>query len=291
MQKKKSENKRAALGRGLASLLSSSVNDNIVTKDYFLCDIDKIVSNKYQPRLVFNDDALKELSISIQKFGVLQPIIIKKTEGGYELIAGERRLKASKLAGLTQIPAILKKTDDENQLELALIENIQRENLNPIEEYKAYALLIKKFNLTQDELSKILGKNRSTIANFLRLENLDEYVREALQNNKITMGHAKAILSITDKKAQVDITDEIVKGGLSVRATENFIKEILTGSVKKKNKPVKKEIPEEILELSYNISKKLGSKVDIDIKEDEEGKLKIKFSSKEELYRIADLLL
>ena len=289
MLTKKNKKTRPALGRGLASLISNI--DDSVTKEYFLCDMDKIVPNKYQPRRIFNDIALEGLAVSIKKFGVLQPILIKKVDKGYELIAGERRLKASKKAGLTQIPAIIKKSTEEKQLEIALIENIQREDLNPIEEYKAYKLLMYKFELTQEELSKRLGKKRSTIANFLRLENLAEEVQKSLQQNKITMGHAKAILGIENREKQIEIAKEIIASGISVRETEKFVKNFLIGESKSiHKKPERKKLPDEILKLSYILSKKFKSIVKIDIKKNQKGKIEIEFSSKEDLDRITKLL-
>ncbi len=239
-----------------------------------------------QPRKVFNKEQLQELADSIAEHGVIQPIIVVNGENGYyKIIAGERRWRASKLAGLTEIPAIVRDYSDVQAAEIALIENLQREDLNPIEEAMGYKSLIDRFGLTQDKISERVGKSRSNVANMLRLLNLDPELQAMLQAGKISAGHARALLSIPDKETRISAADRIVNEGLTVRQTEEL--------AKNKPKAVKKKSPHKDDAVMYpdvekDLSEKFGTKVKI--KGGEKGKIEIEFYSMDDLIRIVDLL-
>ena len=239
-------NRKPALGRGLSALLNDSANtfdsikdkndDQIIGKIIDL-PIEKINTNPFQPRSNFNDETLKELSNSILELGIIQPVTVRKTKEEYfELISGERRYKASKMAGLKTIPAFVRLADDKESLEMALVENIQREDLDPIEIGLSYRRLIEEINLTQDQLSDRVGKKRSTITNYMRLLKLDPIIQTGIRDRFISMGHGRALVNVEDTKTQLDLYKQIVKKGLSVRATENLVrnsKEIETSSSSK----------------------------------------------------------
>lgn len=286
----------SGLGKGLGSLLPDSEETSSASKDYFLCDINSIHANKYQPRKVMNNDALAELSASISQKGVLQPLVVSRTsEGDYELIAGERRLRAAKLAGLTEVPVILRDAGSQERLELALIENIQRQNLNPLEEAEAYQQLIDEFDLTQDEVAKQVGKERSTVANTLRLLNLPDYARDDLAAGIISMGHARVLLSVEDPQDCKSLRDEIIKKQLSVREAEQWAKKI-----KDKNKPVTKpelvkkeagDLPESYCaSLNSDLVRYLGTKCKI-IQNGSRGKLEVEYYSADDLERLLGLII
>lgn len=279
---------RKALGKGLGVLIpdtaaltreeSSGINE---------LDIQRITPNRYQPRQVFDDTALSELSESIRVKGVIQPIIVRRSSnGGYELIAGERRWRAAQMAGFTKIPAIIKDASDREAMELALIENLQREGLNPIETAAAYQRLIKEFSLTQEELAKRVGKERSTITNLLRLLNLPAEVRGDISKGNISAGHAKALLALPSADDQIRAERVIIKKGLSVRETDALISRWGTRApAKRANKK-----RDEILSVEERLIKGLGTKVHI--KEAKRGgKIQIDYYSKEDLQRIIDIIL
>lgn len=230
-----------SLGRGISSFLNDDSDDESVTKSV---KISKISPNPFQPRRTFDDEALSSLALSIKEKGVLQPIIVReKSQGLYELIAGERRLRASKLAGLTEIPIIISNMSDQESFEAALLENIQRENLNPIEEAEAYDRLMKEFGHTQDNVAKITGKSRSHIANMLRILTLDDQIKDLLLDNSITTGHAKVLVNVPHA---VDVANEIVKNNLSVRETEKIVAKI-------KNSVKNSEHQDEKFEINFNV--------------------------------------
>jgi ParB family chromosome partitioning protein len=226
-------NKRKALGRGLEQLFSNEVinfeqfeNDvvsNTSSSDIKEINLDEIRSNPYQPRKTFNEESLNELAESIKEHGIVQPIIVKKSIKGYELIAGERRTKASRIAGLKTIPAIIKDFDDNQMMEIALVENIQREDLNPIDEAIAYENIIKISKMTQEEFAKKFGKSRSHVTNMLGLLKLPEKTKKYVENGKISMGHARALSKISDIDKIYDLTDKIVNENISVRELEKII--------------------------------------------------------------------
>lgn len=220
---------RKALGKGLSSLIPLGHRSENVSGKYFECNIEDIVPNQNQPRKLFDKSAIDELAASIEEKGIIQPLLVRKLGGGkYEIIAGERRFRASQSLGLEKIPVILREADDQETLELALIENLQRRDLNPIEEALAYKELLSKYQYTQDELAKRLGKDRSSIANSLRLLKLPEAIRSQVITGKLSMGHARAILSIDDHDIQLKIVDKVIDNNLSVREIEDLVREMNT---------------------------------------------------------------
>ena len=219
-----SPKKKPALGRGLGSLMGEAQSETgfVEQKEETKVPIDKINPNPNQPRTHFNETLLNELADSIRENGVLQPLLVRKKGKGYEIIAGERRYQASKIAGLEELPVIVKEVDDQKMLELALIENLQRSDLNPIEEAKGYRQLIKASGMTQEALSKAVSKSRSSITNSLRLLDLPEPVQQYLFDGRLTAGHARAILAVPYEEQRIKLADKVVAEGLSVRATENL---------------------------------------------------------------------
>lgn len=274
---------KAALGKGLDALLPNKGNEVIDI------DITRIIPNKNQPRKVFKDAALKELALSIKEKGVLQPVIVSRSgDGNFNLIAGERRWRASTLAGLAKIPALIKDVSSQDSIEIALIENIQREELNPIETADAFQHLINEFKLTQEALSERVGKDRATVSNYLRILKLPDAIKAFINDGSITMGHAKAILAIEDKNEQIEIAKKIVRDGLSVRESE-----ALCGSPAKaisaKAKKTKKKLPE-VADLEDKLIQTLGTKVRIAHK-GKKGKIEIDYYSLDELDRLLDILM
>ena len=289
---KEETGKRRALGMGLEQLFNSEMLDfeqvekDIVkeaTKDEIvMINLDELKSNPYQPRKIFDDDALRELSLSIKEHGVFQPIIVRKSVKGYNIIAGERRAKASRLAGLTQIPAIIRDFTDDEMMQVALLENLQRENLSAIEEAKAYKSIIESLRLTQDELAKKLGKSRSHITNMLGLLRLPLSVQDMVLYDKISMGHARILSKLENKDQIEELANKIVNENLSVRDLEN----ITSVSSFSRIAPIKKS--EKTKEYKYAedaIKEKLGTKVLIS-----GNKIKISFATKEDLNRILEIL-
>lgn len=248
-------------------------------------NVDLIKENRNQPRTEFNDDALIELGMSIEENGLIQPIILKKDGEKYELIAGERRLRASKLVGMETIPAIIKDVSFEESAKLAVIENIQREDLNPIEEAKAYERLMKTYNLTQEQLANELGKSRSYIGNSIRLLNLEDEVRDQMVQGKISRGHGRALLSIEDKEEQVEIAKKIVEEKLKVREIEAIGKE---KKAIKKNDGSSREL-DLIKTIEEDLIKTLGTKVKIS-HSSKKGKIEIEYYGNEDLDRILELI-
>ncbi len=287
--------KRNALGRGLDALLSM---DEVITSGSSSIneiDIEKIVVNPNQPRHEFDEDALMELATSIGEIGIIQPITLRDLENDtYQIIAGERRYRASKLAGLTTIPAYIRTASDENVMEMALIENIQREDLNAVEIALAYQHLIEQYELTQERLSERVGKKRTTIANYLRLLKLPAPVQMALQNKEIDMGHARALIAIADPKLQISLLEEIVNHGYSVRKVEELVKAINEGeAVNSKGKKLaakQPKLPEEFVTLKKHLSNFFHAKVQMTYTEKGNGKISIPFNNEEELERIIGIL-
>jgi ParB family chromosome partitioning protein len=250
--------------------------------------IEKIEANPDQPRQIFEQEPLQELSNSIREKGIIQPLLLRKKGEGFEIIAGERRWRAAQLAGLKEVPALLKETEDQETLELALIENIQRENLNPIEEAEAYEFLIKKYNLTQQELAHKVGKDRATVANLLRLLGLDPAVRQMVSKNELSMGQAKVLLSLGEKQLQVKMAEKARSESLSVRALEKLV------AKPKPAAPAEQSEDDQLRamlakDLGEEIQKLIGTKVNLDYDKGK-GKLTIHFYSDSELNQIADRL-
>jgi len=274
---------RKVLGKGLGALIPD-VGDDFKRKERdFHCNIDEIQLNPYQPRNVFDQEKIEELANSIKEKGVIQPLLVKELEMGYQLIAGERRLRAAKIAGLNSVPIIVKKVSVEEQLEYSLIENLQREDLNPIEEADAFKRLMKEFGYTQQKLSQVLSKNRTTIANQLRLLKLPEMIKESLARNEISMGHARSLLGLNEVQKQREAYRILVRKGLSVRETEKLVKKLSQAKTKKGQE-------KRLIHLEYvrnDLIQWLGTQVKI-VKRGEKGKIIIEFYSSEELERIIE---
>lgn len=283
-----------ALGRGLDALISTQEVHTSGSSTINEIELDKITANPNQPRKEFDPTSLQELADSIAEIGIVQPITLRQmSDDTYQLIAGERRWRASKLAGLRTIPAYIRKADDENVMEMALIENIQREDLNSVEIALAYQHLIEQYDLTQERLSERVGKNRSTITNYLRLLRLPAPIQMALQNKEIDMGHARALLALDNPTLQIKLFHEIIKEKLSVRKVEEMVKALLEGeSVKagsKKITPKGAKLPEEYNILKDSLSKFFQTKVQLTCSEKGKGKISIPFTNEEELERIIEL--
>jgi ParB family chromosome partitioning protein len=279
---------KQALGKGLGALIPDlSALDDSEKKALGITEIalDKIVPNEYQPRKVFNDAKLQELAASIKEQGVIQPIIVHRSGGGYQLIAGERRWRASRLAGLKTIPALIKEATKRELLEMALIENIQREDLNPLEAAEAYKRLQDEFKLTQEDLAKRVGKERSTVTNFLRLLSLPKEVKQDLAAGALSMGHAKALLSLDRARDQFQVAALIVKKGLSVRESEALASRLKNPPKEKKNRQ-----HQELKAVEEKLRKTLGTKVSITSKS-KGGRIVIEYYSPEELDRILEKIV
>ena len=290
-----SNNKRRALGRGLEELLYNEpidynkVEEKILTEtpkdEIKMVKIDELRSNPYQPRKVFDETALQELAASIKEHGVFQPIIIKKSIKGYEIIAGERRVKASKLAGLDEIPAIIRDFSDDEMMEIALLENLQRENLNAIEEANAYKKLLETLELTQEQLSNRLGKSRSHITNMIGLLNLPEEVQKLLSSKEISAGHARIISKLENEEQQISLAQKVVDEGLSVRQLEDIThsneKFLRVHEIKRKPK----ETNSEYMYLQEELCEKLGTKVKI-----KTNKIEISFVNGNDLNRLLEIM-
>jgi len=289
--------KKAALGKGLGALLGDSDNKGnakpkkitVSTNSINEIEISKIEVNPYQPRTDFDKDALDELADSIKVQGIIQPITVRQlSDNKYQLISGERRLQASKLAGLKKLPAYIRKANDQQMLEMGLIENIQRENLNAMEIALSYQRLISECNLKQEELGDRVGKNRSTVTNYLRLLKLVPDVQISIRDGKISMGHARALVGANSTEIQLTAFKEITKNDLSVRNTEQLIKE-LNGGSKKKTTP-KREPKFEIKKLQSDLSSHFGTKVAVNANDKGKGEIKIPFVSTEDLNRILEII-
>ncbi|MCX7937582.1 MAG: ParB/RepB/Spo0J family partition protein [Chlorobi bacterium] len=308
------KSKPIGLGKGLGALIPRElptaesigtlrVDDGTITGATALIEITKVRPNRYQPRQDFDASALEELTRSIKEKGVIQPITVRRVDDGYELIAGERRVRASIEAGLTMIPAyILDVERDTDMLELALIENVQRENLNPIEVALGYQRLIEECHLTQEEVAAKVGKDRTTITNFLRLLKLSEPVQEALRTKKITMGHARALLAIQDHNLQARVLEDIITKDLSVRATEALVRDVELGKVRYDNgKQVLKKAPSAVenpdiqrtlAEIERQLRAIFATNVRVKTKSSSgAGTIEIDFYSIEDLERLLDLFI
>ncbi len=273
--------KKAALGKGLKALIPDT------GPGHEEIDIGLIEPNPEQPRKVFREEALEELAASIREKGILQPVILRKADSGrYFLIAGERRWRAARMAGLKRIPAIVKETSSQEALEIALIENIQRDDLNPLETAEAFNRLIEEYQYTQEDLAKRVGKDRATVANFLRILKLPPEVKGLLSEGRLSMGHAKALLSIPTKSGQIEAARVVIKKGLSVRETEALCKRLLEG--KRKQRPGQKD--PNILALEDKLKQSLGTKVQIRHK-GKKGRIEIEYYSLDELDRLLERLL
>ena len=280
-----SSRKKKGLGKGLGALIPDADLLARTSDQFFFCGIEEITTNPYQPRQNVRDKAFEDLVESIRERGILQPLLVRSTEEGYQLIAGERRWRAAQLAGLQRVPVIVKESAEPESFELALIENIQRKDLNSIEEGKAYRRLQEEFGLSQEDIAKKIGKDRSTVANMIRLLKLPEKVRNDLVDDVLSMGHARALLALSDSAVQLQARNTIVKRSLSVRETEKLVQTLL-----KKKKPKVTPRPDSHMRAMLDrLIRHFGTKVNI-IRRGKRGKLEIEFYSDDDLQRILDLL-
>lgn len=288
------ENKTVSDEKNLSSLDNldknkKNTNNQEENKGEFLLNINEVEPNRSQPRKEFDEDALLELADSIKQYGILQPLIVQKKKEYYEIIAGERRWRAAKLAGIKKVPVIIKEYTKQEIVEISLIENIQRENLNPIEEAMAFKRLLEEFSLKQDEVAERVSKSRTAVTNSMRLLKLDDRVQQMIVDDMITTGHARALLAIDSKEQQYNIATKIFDEKLSVRETEKLVK-----SLKNPKKPEVKEkkerlfVYDDIIEKMKNV---MGTKVNINAKANGKGKIEIEYYSDEELERIYDLIM
>ena len=275
--------KKMGLGKGMRALLPV-VEDH--GKKYFSCPIEEIRPNKDQPRKTFVNEKLEELAASIRERGIIQPLVVLRREGHYELIAGERRWRAAQKAGLREVPVVIQDVSDETALEMALIENIQREDLNAVEEAEAYHALLERFELSQEELAKRVGKERSTIANALRLLRLPSDIKLDVAEDRISMGHARALLTLEDPHEQRVARDEIVKNRLSVREAEALVRRQKTPAAPKAKQPAEDPDQRDLVE---RMQRHFGSRVALR-RSGRGGKLEISFADQKELARIVELL-
>ena len=301
--------KKRGLGKGLGAIFGDDIVEEVVEKKEtgssgkkgdtsaepeaqkeITVKLSKIEPNREQPRKSFNEEQLAELADSIKRFGVLQPLLVQKKKDIYEIIAGERRWRAAKLAGLKEVPVVIREYSPQQAMEIALIENVQRENLNPIEEALAYQKLMQEFQLKQEEIAERVSKNRTTITNSMRLLNLTKEVQQMLVDGRITSGHARALLAVEDPAAQLELARKIEQERLSVRETEKAVK--LLGREKKEKK---KAAEDEALELAVKdleerMKSVMGTKVNINRKDRSKGKIEIEYYSEAELERIVQLI-
>ncbi|CAM1339913.1 ParB/RepB/Spo0J family partition protein [Tenacibaculum aestuarii] len=289
--------KKQALGRGLSALLKETAevnsaedkNADKLVGNIIEIDINSIEVNPYQPRTYFDEEALRELASSIKELGVIQPITVRKLSSDkFQLVSGERRFRASKLIGNKTVPAYIRLANDQEMLEMALVENIQRKNLDPIEVALSYQRLIDEIQLTQEELSTRVGKKRSTVTNYLRLLKLDPIIQTGMRDGFISMGHGRALINVDSTTDQLNIYEKIVRDKLSVRQTEELVKNLKAGTVAKAAK--KKVLPTYISESVKDISDYFGHKIDVTVNNRGKGKISIPFHSEEDFNRIKNLL-
>lgn len=278
-------NKKSALGKGLGALIPNEIQSNDNNKPS-LISLNLIKSNDEQPRKAFDDEKIAELAQSIKEHGIIQPIILNKKDDYYVIVAGERRWRAAKLLGLKEVPSVVMDLTDKDILEISLIENIQRQDLNPIEEALAYKKLLSDFNLTQEELSKRIGKSRVAISNIIRLIALCDTVKQYLIDEVISEGHGRALLSITDPKLQSEVAQKVIDEKLSVRELEKLIKYLNNN---KEEKPVKRELNPYYKDVTERLQNYFGTKVNISNKNNK-GKIEIEYYSEEDLQRILEII-
>jgi ParB family chromosome partitioning protein len=276
--------KRVALGKGLSALfpeMEKGERGNLLS-----CDINELHPSPLQPRRLLPDEAIQELAQSIREKGILQPLVVRKKDERYEIIVGERRWRAAQIAGLKRVPIILKEATDQEVIEITLIENLQRENLNPLEEAEAYQRLIREFAYTQEALAQRIGKDRSSVANTLRLLKLPGEVKGLLERNEISMGHARALLALSDEEKQISLCRRIMKKGLSVREAEAGVRRLLTAEPRK---PPKEEGTPEIESLREELRRLLKTQVRLKMKGDR-GMIEIEFYGLDDLERVLEII-
>ena len=297
--------KKTGLGRGLSALLDDSENvqpavaprpqaqkeSSVSPGNISHINVSQVEVNPFQPRTEFDQEALRELSESIKLQGLIQPITVRKVgDNSFQLISGERRLRASKLAGISEIPAYIRTANDQQMLEMALIENIQRENLNSIEVALSFQRMIDECNLKQEELGDRVSKNRSTVTNYLRLLKLPPAIQASIRDTQITMGHAKAILGLEDVDKQLFVHDEIIKLGLSVRKAEELVREIQQFGLKKNNPAKNESVSFQYQKIQDDLASKFATRVKLKVQGKGKGAIEIPFMSEDDLSRILELL-
>ena len=282
---------RRALGRGLSALLSD--RQAMANEEMFEIDIDLIEPNSFQPRMNFNEERLEELAQSIRSNGIIQPLLIRRVDGGrYQIVAGERRWRAAQRAGLSKVPCIIKEIPDEKMLELALVENIQRQELNAIEEAHAYKRLIEALGLTQEMVAQRVGRDRTFITNYLRLLRLPEDIQQLVESEKLSMGHARALLGIDDPDVQRNLANKIMEKGFSVRETERAIKKIIGGVIpESSNASVNFQEDANLKSAEVKLQRRLSSKVQIVVNQTGGGRVEIKFYDQKDLNRIYEIIM
>lgn len=287
--------KKMGLGKGLDSMIppkttSRATKDSLKNESQIsktgetILKINEVEPNKKQPRKFFNEEALQELSESIKQHGIVQPLVVAKKDDYYEIIAGERRWRAAKLAGLKEVPVVIKDYSPQEIMEVALIENIQREDLNPVEEARAYENLIKEYNLKQEELAQRVSKSRSAITNSLRLLKLSDEVLDMLMEETISSGHARALLALKDKDQQLQVAEKIISDKLSVREIEKIVKTINNPAKKTQKKELKNDFV--YRDIEEQLKQTIGTKVRINRKSEDKGKIEIEYYSQDELEKI-----
>lgn len=294
---------KKGLGKGLDSLITDKVNtkpaaskNNPTPKsehaaDAIMMNITKVEPNREQPRKKFDEDALLELAESIKQYGVLQPLLVQEREDYYEIVAGERRWRAAKIAGIKEIPVIIKKLTRQEIMEISLIENIQREDLNPIEEALAFKRLLTEFNLKQDEVAERVSKSRTAVTNAMRLLKLNEKVQQMVIDDMIQTGHARALLGIEDLEKQYNMAQKVFDEKLSVRETEKLVKKVQKEKEEVEKTKVDKQLEIVYQDLEEKMKQILGTKVSINAKDENKGKIEIEYYNKEDLDRLIDMIL
>jgi ParB family chromosome partitioning protein len=274
--------KKTGLGKGMAALLSDSNGDG---NSFFVCPIEEIRPNRNQPRKTFSNEKLDELAASIREKGIIQPLVVRKKSDHYELIAGERRWRAAQKAGLREVPVVIQDVSDDTALEMALIENIQREDLNAVEEAEAYQALLDNFVLSQEELARRVGKERSTVANALRLLKLPSEIKRDITEERLTMGHARALLALDSPEQMKQGRDEILGKGLTVRQAEGLVKKLKSGTTRKKAKQPEPHLADIVEQLKRHFKAKVVLRQSA-----RGGKLEISYTNLEDLTRIVEIL-
>ncbi|PLX88865.1 MAG: chromosome partitioning protein ParB [Desulfuromonas sp.] len=278
--------KRPALGKGIGALLSSAAQEG--GRKYFVCPVEDLRPHSQQPRKTFNDDKMAELVASIKEKGVIQPLIVRQVADHYQIIAGERRWRAAQKAGVTRVPVVIQDVSEDWALEIALIENIQREDLNPLEESAAYKHLMVNFDLSQDEVAKRVGKDRSTVANALRLLRLPDRIKDDLLASRLSMGHARALLSLDDDADMIEASEEVLRKGLSVRDTEKLVKKIKNFEGVSKPQKAEKKTDPNIESLVGALKQALGTQVKLTPR-GKGGQITIGYHDLEELDRLLEI--
>lgn len=279
---------KKGLGKGLRALIPDETN--VMKEQVTEISIDLIQPNPYQPRRQFDEDKLEELVESIRQHGVLQPLVVRPLEGGYQLIVGERRWRAARRAGLSMVPVVIRDVDEIEMMELALIENLQREDLTPIEEAQAFHRLINEFGLTQEELAEVVGRSRSGIANTLRLLNLPEDVQDNVSRGTLSMGHARALLALNNSEQQIEAAELVVKRGLSVRQTEELVRRLVAREKSAAQEVAAMALDPILQDIEDRLRRTLGTRVRISPGE-KRGKIVIDYYSKDDLERILSILM